>query len=184
VTVQATERKTADERREQILDAALTEFARHGYEGASTDTIARAVGISQPYLFRLFGTKKGLYLASAQRCFADTHETFRAASDGLSGEEALKAMGKAYKQMITEDPRRLQAQLQCYGACDDEDVRDVARAGFGRLVELVESKGVDGDRVVRFFAFGMLINVMMAMDLYDLDLPWAGRLVESCLKGT
>ena len=63
--VTATPRKTADERREQILDAALTEFADHGYEGASTDRIAREVGISQPYLFRLFGTKKGLYVASA-----------------------------------------------------------------------------------------------------------------------
>ena len=87
--VTATTRKTAEERREEILEAALTEFADHGYEGASTDVIARAVGISQPYLFRLFGTKKGLYLASAERCLADTYETFRAASDGLTGEEAL-----------------------------------------------------------------------------------------------
>src|SRR6266545_6917260 len=99
--VTTADRKTAGERREQILDAALTEFAQHGYEGASTDVIARTVGISQPYLFRLFGTKKGLYLASAERCLDDTYETFRAASDGLTGEDALYAMGKAYKQMIT-----------------------------------------------------------------------------------
>ena len=105
-------RARSEARREEILDAALTEFARHGYEGASTDTIARTVGISQPYLFRLFGTKKGLYLASAERCLADTYETFRAASEGLSGDEALEAIGMAYKQMIAEDPRRLQAQMQ------------------------------------------------------------------------
>jgi AcrR family transcriptional regulator len=177
-------RKTAAERREQILDAALAEFAQHGYEGASTDAIARTAGISQPYLFRLFGTKKGLYLASADRCFADTYETFRAASDGLSGDDALEAMGKAYKQMISEDPRRLQAQMQCYAACDDADVCEAVRAGFRRLVELVESKGVPGARVAQFFSFGMLINVMTAMGLYDLDRPWARRLVENCLKGT
>lgn len=181
--VAATERKTAGERREEILDAALGEFAQHGYEGASTDAIARAVGISQPYLFRLFGTKKGLYLASAERCFADTYETFRAASEGLSGDEALEAIGKAYTQMITEDPRRLQAQMQCHAACDDPDVCEVVRTGFGRLVELVESKGIPSEQVVRFFAFGMLINVMTAMDLYTLDRPWAKRMVESCLKG-
>jgi AcrR family transcriptional regulator len=177
-----TARKTAGERREQLLDAALTEFAQHGYEGASTDAIARTVGISQPYLFRLFGTKKGLYLASAERCLDDTYETFRAASDGLAGEEALVAMGRAYKQMITEDPRRLRAQMQCYAACDDADVCDVVRRGFGRLVELVESKGVPADRVTAFFAKGMLINVMTAMDLYAYSRPWAQRLVESCLK--
>ena len=177
-------RKSAEERREEILDAALTEFAQHGFEGASTDAIARTVGISQPYLFRLFGTKKGLYLASAERCLSDTYETFREASDGLTGEEALEAMGKAYKRMIAEDPRRLQAQMQAYAACDDAEVREVVQAGFGRLVELVEAKGVPGERVAQFFAIGMLINVMSSMSLYDSRRPWAKRLVENCLKGT
>ena len=182
--VTATPRKTAEERREEILEAALTEFAAHGFEGASTDGIAREVGISQPYLFRLFGTKKGLYLASAERCLADTYEKFRVASEGLSGDEALEAIGRTYKQMIAEDPRRLQAQMQGYAASDDPDIREVMRAGFGRLVELVESKGVSGERVVHFFAFGMLINVMTSMGLYDFDAPWAKRLVENCMKGT
>jgi AcrR family transcriptional regulator len=182
--VTATPRKTAEERREEILDAALTEFAKHGFEGASTDTIAREVGISQPYLYRLFGTKKGLYLASAERCLSDTYETFRAASEGLNGDEALEAIGKSYKQMIAEDPRRLQAQMQSYAACDDADVREAVQAGFGRLVELVESKGVSGERVVQFLAFGMLVNVMCSMGLYESDRPWAKRLVESSMKGT
>jgi AcrR family transcriptional regulator len=180
--VTTTPRKTADERREEILEAALTEFAQHGFEGASTDVIAREVGISQPYLFRLFGTKKGLYLASAERCLADTYEKFRAASEGLSGDEALEAIGMTYKQMIAEDPRRLQAQMQGYAAAEDADIRDVMRSGFGRLVELVESKGVAPERVVEFFAIGMLINVMTSMGLYDYDRPWAKRLVENCMK--
>ena len=51
-------RKTADERRVEILEAARAEFALKGLYGASTDTIARRAGLSQPYLFRLFGTKK------------------------------------------------------------------------------------------------------------------------------
>ena len=119
--VTATPRKTAEER-EEILDAALTEFADHGFEGSSTDAIARVVGISQPYLFRLFGTKKGLYLASAERCLADTYD-FSAAAEGLSGEEALTAIGRSYKEMITADPRRLKAQMQAYAASDDPDVR-------------------------------------------------------------
>jgi AcrR family transcriptional regulator len=180
--VTAVPRKTAEERREEILEAALTEFADHGYEGASTDVIAREVGISQPYLFRLFATKKGLYLASAERCLADTHETFRAASEGLTGEEALAAIGRAYREMITADPRRLKAQMQAYAASDDADVRDVVRRGFGRLVELVESTGVPPERVARFFAIGMLINVMSSIDLYSAREPWAKRLVEGCLK--
>jgi hypothetical protein len=72
--------------------------------------------------------------------------------------------------------------MQGYAASDDADVREVMQAGFGRLVELVESKGVSGERVVEFFAFGMLINVMSSMGLYECDQPWAKRLVENCLK--
>ncbi len=180
--VQTTERKTAGERREAILEAALTEFSQHGYSGTSTDDIARGAGISQPYLFRLFRTKKELFIASVELCFAHTFARFEAAGEGLQGEEALEAMGKAYKQMIAEDPRRLRAQMQAYSACDDPAVCEVVRRGFGRLVELVESKGVPAARVVQFFAFGMLINVMMSMDLYTADEAWAQRLVDACIK--
>jgi AcrR family transcriptional regulator len=179
VSSQATVRKTAGERREAILEAALTEFSQHGFGATSTDAIARAVGISHPYLFRLFRTKKELFIATVERCFADTYTRFEVAGHGLQGEEALQAMGKAYKQMIAEDPRRLRGQMQSYSACDDPDVCVVVRRGFGRLVELVESKGVPPARVVQFFAFGMLINVMSSMDIHASDDAWAKRLVES-----
>jgi AcrR family transcriptional regulator len=182
VNAQVTVRKTAEERREAILEAALTEFSQHGYGATSTDAIARAVGISHPYLFRLFRTKKALFIATMERCFADTYTRFEEAGRGLQGDEALEAMGKAYKQMIEEDPRRLRGQMQSYSACDDPDVCVVVRRGFGRLVELVESKGAAPEQVVQFFAFGMLINVMMSMDLYESDDAWAKRLVESCVK--
>ena len=76
----AAERLTAPERREQILEAAVTVFAERGYEGASTDVIARMAGISQPYLFRLFGTKRELIIATVKRCFADTEALFRDAA--------------------------------------------------------------------------------------------------------
>ncbi len=182
MSTQTTVRKTAGERREAILEAALTEFSQHGYGATSTDTIARAVGISHPYLFRLFRTKKELFIATVERCFADTYTRFEAAGHGLQGEEALEAMGKAYHQMIAEDPRRLRGQMQSYSACDDPDVCAVVRSAFGRLVELVESKGVLPERVVQFFAFGMLINVMTTMDLDTSDDAWAKRLVEACAK--
>ena len=75
-------RHTADERREEMIAAALVAFADTGLDGTSTETIARQVGISQPYLFRLFGTKKELFLAAVERCFTDTLETFRARRRG------------------------------------------------------------------------------------------------------
>src|SRR5215831_14579416 len=102
-----TTRKTAEERREEILAVALVEFGEHGLDGASTDEIARKAGISQPYLFRLFGTKKELFLAASERCFRETCDLFERAAEGKTGEEALDAMGAAYWELISSNPLRL-----------------------------------------------------------------------------
>ena len=132
-----TVRQTADERREAVLEAAAREFSRKGLHGASTDAIAKAAGISQPYLFRLFGTKKELYLATTSRKMEETYQVFERASRGKSGQEALHAMGEAYTGLI-EDRERLQLMLQCFAGCEDPDVRDGVRRVWSDLVELAE----------------------------------------------
>ncbi len=80
-----------------MLEAAATEFSRKGLHGASTDAIAKAAGISQPYLFRLFGTKKELYLATSRLKMEEVYQAFERASRGKTGEEAFAAMGDAYR---------------------------------------------------------------------------------------
>jgi AcrR family transcriptional regulator len=170
-------RSTADERRESILDAALIEFAAKGLHGTSTEDIASRAGISQPYVFRLFGTKKKLFAESCRRCMREVGEAMAAAAEGKSGEEALRAMGLAYVELLEADPRRLNAQMQMYAACDEPEIREVAQAGYGELVRFVE--GVTGEseaRVSRFFAKGMLINVIAAMGVKDAGIDWADRL--------
>ena len=175
-----TARKSAEERREDVLQAAREVFAQHGLSGASTDEIARRAGISQPYLFRLFRTKKELFLAAVERCFSETRDTFEQAAEGKTGDEALTAMGKAYGELIRSNPNRLRAQMQTYAACDDPDVRRVARHGFGELVAVVErASGADAETVSRFFAKGMLINVVASMDLLDAGEAWARKLLSS-----
>jgi AcrR family transcriptional regulator len=177
-----TARKTADQRREEILVAALEEFAEQGLHGTSTDTIAEKAGVSQPYLFRLFGTKKELYLESVRRCLRQTLEVFQEAATGKSGEDALQAIGAAY-HVLLRDRTRLQAQMQAYAACGDEDVREVVRAGYGRLVEFVEGvSGAEPERIRDFFAFGMLLNVFASMDLLDQKSPWAKKLLDACFE--
>jgi AcrR family transcriptional regulator len=174
-------RQTAEERRDQVLEAAADLFAEKGLYGTSTDEIARRVGISQPYLFRLFRTKKELFTATVERCFEETLEMFRHESAGLRGEKALKAIGTAYREAIVADPARLRAQLQAYAASDDPAIRDVVRRGYGRLVEYVEEvSGLGPERVSRFFASGMLLNVIAAMHLLDSKEGWAKRLIEGC----
>ena len=176
-----THRQTADARREAVLIAATHEFAVKGLHGASTDDIAKAAGISQPYLFRLFGTKKALYVATVERCMAETLEIFRAASRDLRGEAALQAMGDAYAELVISDRTRLLGQLQAYAACDDTEVREAMRRGYGELFSFVEAVAdVPKEAVTRWFAMGMLLNVITAMDLNTNPEPWAVRLLEGC----
>src|SRR3954470_17628514 len=158
-----TTRSTAAERRDDVLDAAMLEFAERGYAGASTDDIARRAGISQPYLFRLFGTKKELFKAAVSRCLRETLEVFQRAAEGKRGDEALHAMGEAYVALLS-DRTRLRGQLQAYSACEDPEICAVVRAGFGDLVSYVSRvSGRPASELGGFFATGMLLNVFAAM---------------------
>jgi len=184
---QTATRQTAEERRQAVLEAARHEFAQHGLHGASTDAIARRAGISQPYLFRLFGSKKALFIAVNEQCFQSTLELFRSAASGKSGEEALRAIGDAYGQLIESDRTMLQGQLQAYAASVvDDDVRETTARGYGRLVDFVETvSGADKHTVARFFAKGMLMNVLAAMDYSMTGEPkdsWVTRLAEGCAE--
>jgi AcrR family transcriptional regulator len=176
-------RLTASERKDDVLDAALVEFAERGYEGTSTEDIARRAGISQPYLFRLFGTKKDLYIASVSRCYRDTLELFQRAAEGKRGEEALHAIGEAYMEQLETNRVWLRAQMQGYAASEDPDIRRVTRAGFGDLIAYVRRvSGADWPVIWQFFATGMLLNVLSSMHVHDDPEPWMTELLDGCGK--
>jgi len=178
----STTRKTADERRAAVLTAARSQFAEHGYHGASTEAIARDAGISQPYLFRLFGTKKELFIASARACMGETLAAFQEAADGLTGPEALEAIGRRYAELLG-NRQMLKMQMQMYAAaCNDPEIQRAARDGYGALFEYVERvSGVGADVVTEFFSHGMLINVIVALELQQSSDAWAVRMTASCL---
>lgn len=158
---------SAGERRDEILDAAVTEFARQGLHGTSSERIAERAGVSQPYLFRLFGTKKGLFLAAVNRGFDQVEETFRVAAEG-NPENPLEAMSDAYVRML-HDRKALLLQMQAYAACDDAEVAEVVRERFKGVHRLIEQvSGAPVPDVQMFLAQGMLLNVAASMDLPSL----------------
>jgi AcrR family transcriptional regulator len=174
-------RQTADERRESIVDAAIVEFAAKGLHGTSTEDIARRAGISQPYVFRLFGTKKRLFAEACRRCMREVRDTMAAAAEGLSGAAAFDAMGAAYTKLLEADPNWLKLQMHMYAASDEPEIREVAREGYGELVTYVERvSGEPQARVTQFFARGMLVNVIAAMGVRDAGIDWADRLIGGC----
>ena len=138
---------TAEERREEILQAAEHVFAARGLHGTPTMEIAKAAGISQAYLFRLFPTKAGLFMALVERCNARVYSTFAdaAATARAAGEPVMAAMGVAYIGLLG-DRDLLLNQLNAHAACDDPAVREKVREGFAQLVELVERETGAGPR--------------------------------------
>lgn len=167
----------ADERRAQVLEAAVPVFARHGYEGTSTEDVAKAAGISQPYLFRLFATKRALFIELLDRGFARVGAVFTEAAAGLSGTEALDAMGAAYMELLA-DRSLLLLQLHSYAACEDLEIRAAVRQAFSRLWQTVaDAADVPLGELVEFFAHGMLLSVVAAMDATELRDAW----VRACL---
>ncbi|HET8894176.1 MAG TPA: TetR/AcrR family transcriptional regulator [Gaiellaceae bacterium] len=176
-------RLSAAERKDDVLDAALVEFAERGLAGTSTEDIARRAGISQPYLFRLFGTKRELFIATVGRCFRETLELFQRAAEGKRGEEALHAIGAAYREQLETNRTWLRAQMQAYTASDDPEIRAVVRAGYGDLVAYVRRvSGADWPTVWQFFATGMLLNVLASMQVTDNPEPWMQELLDGCGK--
>jgi len=167
------ERLSADERREQVLDAAVDEFGERGYHGASTANIAKRAGISQPYIYALFSDKAELFRAVHQRVISEIRSAFVQAATGASTpEEKLEAMGTAYKPLM-EDGRLLNAQLQCTAAAaGDPELRAYVGESFHGLVDdVARLSGADPAAVATFIACGMYINVALALGQPDLVEP-------------
>jgi AcrR family transcriptional regulator len=182
LTNQATEQKSprqripAAERRDALIDAAVHEFAHGGLHGTPVDRIARRVGVAQPYVFSLFGSKRELFLAAIERGFdliADTFTKAAAEFDPATappGADLRTAMGQAYVEMLESDRDYLMLQLHAYAACDDEEIRDRVRAAYARLVAHVESLWqTSQEEIDDFFRYGMWLNVAAALGVEDLS---------------
>jgi AcrR family transcriptional regulator len=164
--------RTAD-RRAQVLACASTEFAEGGLRGASIEAIAHDAGITQPYVFRLFGSKKALFLEVVAESFTQLGHSMREAAGAATGLEALAAMGARYNAMLA-DRTALQLQLQAYAACNDAEVRDAVRDHLATLWDTVSiTTRLDAVTVKTFLAYGMLLNTNAAVGLAEVDTGWA-----------
>ncbi|MER7661179.1 helix-turn-helix domain-containing protein [Streptomyces sp. NPDC096193] len=172
-------RMSAEERRESVIRAAISEFALGGYHGTSTEAIAKRVGVSQPYLFRLFKNKRELFLAAALRCL---EETPRALADALEVRPDVtpkEAMAAAYMGLI-DDREQLLMQMQTYvavasaEAAGDHAFGEAIRAGWAEIWDHARV-ALGGTRdTADFVGCGMLINVLVALGYPRDHRVWSG----------
>jgi AcrR family transcriptional regulator len=160
---------TAEERRAQLVDAAVEEFAQAGLAGASTEAIARRAGISHAYLFWLFPTKRALFAATVDHTFDHVLRTFQEAYAQRDRDEPVfGVLGHAYLTLI-EDRSRLLFQLHAYAACGDEDIRTHVRERYMTICSWIREVSDHGEDEVRvFMSTGLLLAVGAAIDAPDL----------------
>jgi AcrR family transcriptional regulator len=170
----------ASDRRLLLVESAILEFALHGLAGTTTDAIARRAGISQPYVVRLFGTKKALFIAAVERCFDRVTARFREAAASAPAGRRLQAMGEAYTREL-ENREQLLFQLHSYSASGDDEIRAVVCRRYGELWREVSELSGEGPQAIKaFFAVGMLLTVAAAIGVPELAAsgePWARDLL-------
>jgi len=168
------------ERHEQVIDAAVLAFAESGYAGTTTADVAKRVGVSQPYVIQLFGTKQALFLAAVDRACDRIEKAFTDAGEVRAD---LESLGHAFKALLGQRELLL-VLLHAFAASGDPAIGPVIRRRYGDMYRLVRDlTGADVDQTFDFLATGKLLTVMSAMDVIAPDgggrEPWADELMTS-----
>lgn len=159
--------KVAD-RRQQVLEAAMQEFAGGGLDSVSVSAIAERAGVSQPYVFQLFGTKAKLFVACVEERTRQIIEAFRVAA-ASSPDAPLDAMAAAYLDLLGRDPAAMRSQLYAWASSSDPVIGDAARASYLSIWREAQQLGAaSGEEIRDFIAQGMLLTVLAALGLPDL----------------
>jgi len=159
-------RSSSDERREQVIVAAVKEFAANGFHATSTAAIAKRAGISQPYIYALFPNKRELFLAVDRHVVERIRSAFLEAARGRgTPEERLEAMGHAYIELLA-DRDEIRFQMQAHAAAGDPELAEPVRKEFiGLWADVRRISGASDDQIVEFMAKGMLLNVAASLEL-------------------
>ena len=163
-----TDRKSAEERREAVLRVATVEFAHKGLHGASTERVAKRAGIAHSYVFKLFRTKKGLFLAVTERVYDRILDLF---GEGARAhpDDPIRGMGLSFKELL-ERREELLVVVHSLAAAEDPEIGDVVRELYVGLYRYAsDASGADTERMRAFWAQGMLLIAAAAIDLPSLE---------------
>jgi len=183
-------RMRSEDRRQLILEAATAVFGERGYHGATTDAVARAASVSQPYVVRMFGSKEALFLAVLDRaleriidCFRAAVEESRAEGTGDDPEALAGCVGRHYVDLLA-DRGLLLSLMQAFMLGSDPVVGAAGRAGLRRVYAYLRDEvGLDAEATHEFLSYGMMLNTVVGLrmaDDYDRD-PSVRELLDEML---
>jgi AcrR family transcriptional regulator len=143
-------RQSAEERKTQIVAVVLRLADEIGPDRLSTTDVARAIGLSQPAIFRHFPTKSALWLAVAEDIANRLQGSWAEAETGAAGPQArLRALICAQLSAISETPALPSILFSRELQVDNQALRDVFRGLLGafqsRLVAAIRDSQAKGD---------------------------------------
>jgi AcrR family transcriptional regulator len=170
-------KQPAEVRRETVLDAAMTVFARQPYRAAGTAEIARAAGIAEPTIYRHFSSKRELYLAAVQRTCEMVEEAWQALiGESANAEESLMRIGEWYEQSVQTNNVPVRLRMRAIAEADGEDVSCILRDGYKTLHRMVrqqiergQSEGFVSAEVDAGGAAWVYIGMGKILDLASID---------------
>ncbi len=152
-------RLPAAERRRQLLETALPEFAAHGFRGTSMNRVAEAAGVTKPVLYQHFASKRDLFTELLADVGSRLEQAIVAATArALSPREQVERGFGAYFAFVAE---QRDAFLVLFGAgtrLDPEFASIVHRFEAGMadtIAELIVVEGLDRDQR-RLLAHGIV----------------------------
>ena len=156
--------QTAEERRDDVITAALAAFARSGYFGANTTEIAREAGISQAYLYRLYASKEALFIATMTAAkeilvAAIGRLVARAPQGEAIGVTLLRAAAGALSESDTEAAT---VMLHAAAAAHVEPIGQAVRECFRSQVDRLAALGANDDEIRAYLAWSQYANVLRA----------------------
>ncbi len=172
----------AEDRRELVLTAATAVFGERGYVGTTTDAVARAAAVSQPYVVRMFGTKEALFLAVLERALDRLLDAFRGAiaeNPDSPPEEIHHRIGASYGELLT-DRGLLLSLMHAFVLGSDPEIGRAARRGFLEVYRLLRHEAhFTAQEAQTFLASGMLLNTLIGLRMADdFDDPDVRELIE------
>lgn len=169
-------RSTADARRVAVVRHAVAVFGRSGYWATPVTDVAQAAKISPAYVFRLFDSKLGLFVAALEHCFERIVEALDEGAERAPASDpvaVLSAMGDAYAELIA-DRDLLMLQVHALSAADVPEIAEAMRRGAARIVGFARRRsGAPEPAVQQFMAYGQLCHLIVAIGLDGRPEDWA-----------
>jgi AcrR family transcriptional regulator len=160
-----------EDKKEIIIENAVGVFAERGYYKATTAMVAKAAGVTQPYVFHFFENKEELFKAVIDRAFSRIYDTF--AQVNAPADQLIETMGHAFEQIIQTHRDEVLMVMQAH-AISEMGIREHVSSMFLKIFESLtlkfENAGIPNakETASQFIGTGLLITLAEVLKLPQL----------------